>query len=574
MATLPEQFFVTAKKFPDKTALKYKQSGAYLELTFNELAKQIKTVAQALLKLGLSPTERVAVLAPNCPEWVMLDLGIMLAGGITVPIHTTFSPKLIAGVIKNSNAQILVVSTQEQLNKIGLIISEIPQVRKIIYLNADYLNNLPAKLATAWADFLCLTSTETVWPKIEAKDICSIIYTSGTTGEPKGVALTHKNFLSDAQACAQVVPVTKEDTLLSLLPLSHVFERTAGYYTPLLFAGATIAYAESFKEFSKNLREVNPTILVSVPRVFEKMQDSIWQKMRQRGKFTLKLFYWALKQPSGSVTQWLAELLILKKIRKALGTNFRFAIAGGSALSLRQAKFFNKIGLAVYQGYGLTEASPVVATNYPAQQERGTVGKALPGVEIKIANDKEILVRGPNVMKGYWEDDEATREALDEQGYLHTGDLGHLSNQGYLTIIGRKKEMIVTAGGKNFWPEILEEKLNETKYISQTMVIGNNRKHLAALIVPDWINLKRYLQENKIEVPQDEILNQPSVLQLYRQNINTATQYLAEYEKIIKFVLVVNEFTQEREELTPTLKLRRSVIATHYKKEIEQMYFE
>lgn len=577
--TLPAVFLETAKKFKHKKAVSYKKDGLYYSLSYGKLADKIRIFAANMAHLGLKKGDRLAILSRNCPEWVVFDLGTMLFGGITVPIHPTLSPKIIAYVLNHSEAKIMIVNSLELLNKVLLVSDDLKHLKKIIYMGRGKIRleerfklNIEFWSEIMKADFSKKAIAEEVLPEVDSTDICSIIYTSGTTGLPKGVCLTHDNFLSDVEAVLKAVPVDDTDVFLSFLPLSHVLERTAGYYIPLS-VGASVIYAESVKRLPKNLKEIKPTILISVPRVLEKFHDGIYDKMKSGAKWKKALFYYALKQPKDAWTAKILDRLVFQKVRKALGGHLRLIVSGGASLNPTIGKFFNKIGLTVLEGYGLTETSPVVAANRIGRIKFGTVGLPMDGIEIEIAEDREILVKGPIVMSGYYEDSAATAEAIDDDGWFHTGDLGFLDHEGYLTIIGRKKEMMVTSGGKNIWPEPIEQKINIDKYITQSMVVAHNRKFVSALIIPDWPELKKYLAEQGMAWgDQEEILANPKVVALFESRVKQINAELPDYEQIKAFHLLVNEFSEAKDEMTPTLKLRRQTIESHYKKEIESMY--
>ncbi len=578
--TIPEVFFETAKKFSSKTALLAKENNVYFSYHFDELEKKIKIFSKALLELGAKKGDNIAILSENRPEWVIADLGIMLIGAVTVPIHTTLNAKAICNVINHSEAKIIIVSGMDLLVKVMLFQNELPFLEKIIYiekLNND-LKKTSKKEIIDWegiVDSLDLKEAENIkinFNNFSADDACSIIYTSGTTGIPKGVMLTHKNFLENAEAVKKVVPVKTDDIFLSFLPLSHVLERLAGYYIPLL-SGATIAYAENVKKIAENLKEVKPTILISVPRIFEKFYDTIWDKVKNSSRIEQKLFLWALKQKKDSLSYQIGDFLVFKKIRKKMGGRLRLAVSGGASLNHKIAKFFLKMKILILEGYGLTETAPVISVNEEKNFKFGTVGRPLPGVKVKISPEKEILVKGPNVMKGYYKNEEETLAAFDKEGWFHTGDLGFIDNEGFLTVIGRKKEMIVLSGGKNVWPEVVEKEINHDPFVSQSMVIGHNRKFVSALIVPDWQEVKKFFQKNNLILKNpEELVKSPELIKLFKERIEIINKNLSSYEDIKKFKLIVNEFSQEREELTPTLKLRRHIIENHYEKEIKEIY--
>jgi long-chain acyl-CoA synthetase len=341
-----------------------------------------------------------------------------------------------------------------------------------------------------------------------------------------------------------------------------------------LLSGATIVYSEGIKKLVDNLKEVRPTIMISVPRIFEKFHDVIWDKINSSSPLKKKISIWALKQKKNTFGYKIADILVFKKIRYALGGNFRFIVSGGASLNKNVAKFFAKIGVLVLEGYGLTETSPVIAVNLVNEYKFGTVGKIVPDVQVKISNEKEVLVKGPNVFNSYFENKEETQKVIDQEGWFHTGDLGFIDKEGFLTIIGRRKEMIVTSGGKNVWPEHLEGILNNDKFVSQSMIVGHNKKFVSALIVPDWQELEIFLKEKNIPLQdRKNLVENPTILSLFEERMtNNINSNLSEYEKIKKFSLLFEEFSQAQDELTPTLKLRRHIIERHYQEKIESMY--
>ncbi|MBN1779304.1 MAG: long-chain fatty acid--CoA ligase [Candidatus Buchananbacteria bacterium] len=576
MRTIPRQFFETAKNFPKRPALKFKFQGAYITITFEDLKKRVEKLTLSLKNLGLQKGDRLAILSENRTEWVRTDLATLILGAIVVPVHTTLSPKIIKHILLDSGSKIILVSNQEQFNKLILVIDDLPELETIIYINLDHPENYVGNKKLISLDEvmnLPVDENQPIEILCHRDDVASIIYTSGTTAMPKGVMLTHYNLLFDAEAAITAVPVTEKDVLLSFMPLSHVLERTAGYYAPLILRGACIAYAESIKTLTENLKEVRPTILVSVPRVFEKMHTKIWENIKQGSKLKYKLFIWALHQPHGTLAYTIADKLVFSKIKKILGGHFRFTISGGASLNHKLARFFARIGIKIIEGYGLTETSPVVAVNRPDNIKFGTVGQHLVGVALKLNPDKEILVRGPNVMLGYYKNEALTKETIDNDGWLHTGDLGFIDPEGFLTIIGRRKEMISLSNGKIAWPEQLENILEDDRLIAQAIIFGNNKSYLTALIVPDWQEVSRQL--DKIAMPTkepDQLVNDQKIIDFFTDRINKINDQFAEWEKIRKFVLLPKEFSQTKDELTPTLKLRRKTIEQNYQKEITKLY--
>lgn len=574
--TIPEIFFETSDKHPSKPALLYKKEGVYFPITYRELAKKVKIFASALQKLGLEKGDRAAILSENRPEWVISDLAIMSTGCIVVPLHATLSPKAICNVLNHSKAKVLIVSNSNFLNKVLLGQKHLKHLKKIIVLEklTSVQKESLTKKVFGWnALFSMHQASDFQEVFFDPDDPCSIIYTSGTTGKPKGAMLTHRNFLSNVEAVNEFVPVKTNDVFLSFLPLSHVLERMAGYYLPLCF-GATIAYSEGAKQLMQNLREVRPTILISVPRIFEKFHDAIWDKINNSSSFNKEIFKWALRQKKNSFLGKLADYLALAKIRQKMGGRLRFTVSGGASLNENIARFFYKIGILILEGYGLTETSPVISVNREKYFKFGSVGKIIPGVKVKITEDKEILVKGPNVFGGYFDNKKEQKECFTKDGWFCTGDMGFLDNQGFLTIIGRAKEMLVTSGGKNVWPEKLENLLNNDKFVSQSMVLGNSQKFISALITPDWQEVEIYFKKNNLPLQQHEALaKNETLLQIFRQRIEEKINpSLDDFEKIRDFRILPQEFSQERDELTPTLKLRRHIIVKHYEKTIGSIY--
>jgi long-chain acyl-CoA synthetase len=573
---IPDVFFETARKYPNKTAFLYKKEGVYFPVTYKEAANQVKIFASALQKFGINKGDKIAILSENRPEWAISDLAIMLVGAIVVPLHATFSPKAICNILNHSQVKIVIVSNSIFLNKVLLGQKYLKRLEKIIFLEKLTVAQRESltKKVFGWKALFALHQSD-AYEKIflDPDEVCSIIYTSGTTGKPKGVLLTHRNFLSNVEAVNDVIAVKENDVFLSFLPLSHVLERMAGYYMPISF-GATIAYAEGSKQLPFNLKEVKPTILISVPRIFEKFHDAIWDKVNASRPLNQKIFKWALRQKKNNFRHKLAEFLVFKKIKSQMGGRLRLTISGGASLHENLGRFFLKIGILILEGYGLTETSPVISANHENSFKFGTVGKVIPGVKVKITDKKEILVKGPSVFQGYLKNKEETKAVFDKEGWFHTGDTGFIDKEGFLTIIGREKEMIVTSGGKNVWPEQVENLLNNDRFISQSIIIGNKRKFISALIIPDWKEVEAHMKENNLPLQDHErLVKSPILLAVFQERIDTKINpNLSEYEKIKKFRLLPQEFSQEQDELTPTLKLRRHIIECHNKKKIESIY--
>ncbi|OGY45779.1 MAG: hypothetical protein A3A24_01950 [Candidatus Buchananbacteria bacterium RIFCSPLOWO2_01_FULL_46_12] len=576
MQTIPQKFNETAAKFASRPALKFKYQGAYISLSFAELQQRVTVLAKGLKALGVKTKDRLAILSENRSEWIRMDLATLFLGAISIPVHTTLSSKIIKHILADSGSKVLLVSNQQNFDKVAAVLADLPELQTIIYINLDQPEQqLAEKIIISLDDVMALgeKSDEQIIDQSQPDGIASIVYTSGTTAMPKGVMLTHNNFIFNAEAAVTVVPVTEHDTLLSFLPLTHVLERTAGYYASLVCRGACLAFAESIKTLGVNLQEVKPTILVSVPRVFEKIHKDIWDKLKAAGGLKYKIFLWSLKQIPGRWQYRLADFLVFKKIRAKLGGHFRFTIAGGATLNPKLARFFSRVGIKILEGYGLTETAPVVSVNRLNNVRFGTVGSQLPGVEIKIAPDKEILISGPNVMKGYYNNPALTAEVIDAEGWFHSGDLGFMDSEGFLTIVGRKKEMISMSNGKIVWPEQLELELNNDRFISQSIVYGDNRSYLTVLIVPNWQEVSRELEALGIKSREpDQLAQEPKLIELFGQRLEKINEQFADWEKIREFRILAREFSQEKDELTPTLKLRRKTIEQNYQKHFAQMY--
>ncbi|MBU1036607.1 long-chain fatty acid--CoA ligase [Patescibacteria group bacterium] len=564
------RFEKIAGQYPHNMALGYKISGRYHTLSYKKLLDKVNRCVTGLKKLGVGEGDKVAILSKNRPEWVQLDLALNKIGAISVPIHITLSPKYLKYIIENSKVQYLAIG--DYLSKYYEIKSEINLKKVITFPKIEWLED--------FIYFADLLKEEPDKSESVLTDVCSIIYTSGTTGDPKGVMLTNQNFIQNIEASSKFVPITAKDTFLSFLPLSHVLERTGGYYGALFF-GAAIYYAGSYQTIAEDIKRVKPTIIITVPRLFEKFYDKVMDRVRaEKSKFKQKIIYGSFKvsrvylnarkeksafKPFLQLSHFLADKFILSKIRNYLGGHLKFAICGGATLNPSTAKFFESLGIKILEGYGLTETSPIVSVNPVNDYHFNTVGKIIPQVEVKIADDKEILVKGPNIMKGYYDNKKATKQSFTKDGWFKTEDLGYVDEDGYLTIIGRKKEMIVLSTGKNVNPVDLENALQQSKFINQAMVFGDKQKHLSALIVPDFGELEIYAQKNNIDLELSELICYQPILDLIKSEIENQLKEFPDNERISKFVLLDKEFSEEREELTPTLKLRRERILENYK---------
>lgn len=592
--TIHLMFFARAAKYSTKCVLKVKREGRYCDISWREFESKVKEFGYGLISLGLESAAKVGLLSENRPEWAYADLAILSIGYVDVPIYTTDVPPQIQYILSNSESKMVIVSNEEQLQKILAIKSNLPQLKKIIVFDP------PKEIEDS--DVISFESVVQLGKENAAKvreefeirshavkknDLASIIYTSGTTGPPKGVCLTHDNFLSNCRSSADLLPLRENDLNLSFLPLSHVFERMAGYYFPL-FLGGSIAYAENMDSVPQNLREVRPTVVCAVPRFYEKMYANIINAIAQSPPAKQKIFNWALKvakahtdaklnkiwpSPFICAQYLIAKKFVFLKLRQAVGGRLKFFISGGAPLSKELAEFFYALGILILEGYGLTESSPVISCNTVNAFEFGSVGKPIKDVEVKIAPDGEILARGPNVMKGYYKNEQATKETIDNDGWLHTGDIGFIDDEGYLHITDRKKDIIITAGGKNIAPQNIESLIKSDSYIQEVVLYGDKRPYITALVVPNFDALKGLaLRQGIPYITVDELVRHPRVYEFIANRIEERQKDLPRYEKIKKFALLDRNLTIESGEITPTLKVKRKKVCEKYKEVFDKMY--
>lgn len=585
--TLISMFEAAVQHYGNKAALAHKpKGGTYLDISYTELDASVAAFSKGLNALGVEKNDRVAILSENRPEWAITDFGSLKVGAVTVPMFSTLTAAQVGYILKDSGAKIICVSTEKQLEKVRAIRDEVPTLEQIVIFDTIE-DETPEGVIQFQA--VCELAGEETDSAASEDDIATIIYTSGTTGNPKGVMLTHANFISNVEACKSLIDVSETDVLLSFLPLSHVFERLGGHYVPL-FSGAKIAYAESTFTVAQNMKEVAPTVMLSVPRLYETMHERILRAVQEGSSVKQKIFHWGVsvgsavssaiqqgRKPSAilQLQQSIADKLVFAKLKEATGGRLRFFVSGGAALPQSIAEFFHAAGILILEGYGLTETSPVISMNHPGKWKFGTVGAQVPGIEVQIAEDGEILTRGPHVMKGYFNNDAATAEVIDAEGWFHTGDIGLIDADGFVKITDRKKNIIVLSNGKNVAPQPIESVLVQSPFISQIMVIGSERKNLAALIVPNFDALKAWASENSIETDDlSAMLEAREVQQHIQSEIRSRLTDFADFEQVRRFTLFEKEFSQEDDEMTPTLKLKRNVIIARYGDAIEAMYPE
>ncbi|MBX7151636.1 long-chain fatty acid--CoA ligase [bacterium] len=585
--SIAHMFHENIAKFANKTLYMTKRDGQYRGQTYSEVGAIICNMAMGLASLGVKKNDKVAIIAGTRQEWAMSDFSILSLGAVTVPIYPTLPVPQVEYILKNSDSKIAFVADAEQLEKVIQVKSKCPQLTHVVLfskdpkkndwvLHFDELQALGKKFTEGKTDYLKQASNA-----VQANDVATIIYTSGTTGTPKGVMLTHKNLLSNSMVCSTVFPVMHDDVFLSFLPLSHIFERNPGHYLPF-FNGSSVAYAESIETVAANMGEVRPTLMTAVPRLYEKMYDRVRDNLASAPPIRRKIFAWAQRvgkkaRETGSkgFSYKIADKLVYSKLRGRLGGRIKIMVSGGAPLSKEIAEFFADMGVTILEGYGLTETSPVITVNRPALIKFGSVGCAIEGVEVKIAEDGEILTRGPHVMLGYYKNEAATKEVLDADGWFHTGDIGFLDSDDYLTITDRKKNIIVTSGGKNVAPQPIENILVTIPYIEQVMVIGDKRNFISALIVPNFERLRNYAKSNQLKFnSEEELLKHPEIYKMLDQVIQEAQDRagFARYEKVKKFALLPRAFTIESGELTPSLKVKRNVVIDNFENIIHELY--
>ncbi len=590
--TIPDLFLAAVREFPRPDCFSYRDdSGQYVDVSSEEALRRVKALRMGLKSLGVQPGDKVALLSENRIEWALADLGSLCSGAVTVPIYPTLLTDTIEYILGESEPVAIFVSTEEQAAKIHQIRDRLPSLRDVISFERTSLPDIMTfdKLKQIGQNLL---EANPPAPRDECIDVdkdspCSIIYTSGTTGNPKGVVLSHWNFVSNVLTIRDQVPISSADRCLSFLPLSHVLERMGGLFT-MLSVGASIAYAEKMETVPQDIIDAQPTFMISVPRLYEKIYAKAIATASGAGFPKKNIFFWARDiaisqakmkaggQKPGALFKFqyaVADKLVFGKLRAKLGGKIQMMISGGAPLNMKINQFFNGAGLNILEGYGLTETSPILTANTFDNFRYGSVGKAIPETEIKIAEDGEILARGPQVMIGYYKNEAATREVLDEEGWLSTGDIGHLDEDGFLFITDRKKDLIVTAGGKNIAPQPIENSYVTNKYVIQAVVIGDRRQFLSILIVPNFETLQDFAASKGISaVGQNDLVRHPQINTLFEGILNKMNKDLPGFSQIRKFTLLEREFTLDDGELTPTMKIKRFAINAKYKDIIDTMY--
>ncbi|GAB6282566.1 MAG: AMP-dependent synthetase/ligase [Ignavibacterium sp.] len=593
--TIPEMYQILTEEYIKNIKhpiIQYKPNNEWKEITYQQFKEEVETFAYGLATLGIKRGDKVAIMSENRPEWVYADLAIINIGAVDVPLYPSLTINNVEFILNNSDSIGIIVSNKLQLNKILKIKNNLKQIKFIIVMNEKdvventiifsfkYVQELGRKFRIEDTDFL-----KNQISLSNENDLITIIYTSGTTGEQKGVMLSNKNIVSNIIDASISFNFGVPDIFLSFLPLCHIFERMSGYYTALA-NGAEIYYAQSIESVISDLQEVNPTLMTTVPRLFERMYSKIKKNIESQSTQKQNIFNWAIDigykyaeaKKIGSVPvslnlkHQIADKLVFRKIKSLVGKRMRFFVSGGAALSRDVGEFFEAIGILILEGYGLTESSPVIAVNREDEYKFGTVGKLLPSVEVKIADDGEILARGPNIMLGYYKNKKETDETL-KNGWLHTGDIGVFDTKGFLMITDRKKHLFKTSGGKYIAPSAIENLFLTSQYIDQFVLIGDRRMFLSALIVPDFESLKEYADSHNIYyTDEDDLVKKNDIYNLFEKEIVKFQKNLANYEKVRKFALLPKPFSLENGEITPTLKIKRQIVEERYKSLIDEMY--
>ncbi|MEN6320961.1 MAG: long-chain fatty acid--CoA ligase [Syntrophaceae bacterium] len=583
-------------QYADSPALMYKSGGRYQTISYGEFKDICFRVASGLITRGMQPGDRIAIFSQNRPEWAAADTGALLAGAICSAIYASSLPEEAAFIIQNLDATFLFVEDQVQLEKILAIREKIPSVKEVFVFTEPFSGSDPAWIFP-FSTLLAEDATPEVIEKIHGlaktingEDTMCVIYTSGTTGNPKGVVLTHNNYVKTIEMLITYVQDTsKLKRNISFLPLAHAFERFAGYYMPL-YMGICIGYAESLETLIQNFREVKPNLFVAVPRVFEKIHARITQGVRSASLLKKSIFYWALGigkkagnyKMRGQPLPWnlriryrLADALLFKKVKGAFGGQLEYGVSGGAPLSKEVAEFFDAMGILILEGWGATEATTPSTLNSPYDYRFGTVGRPLPSVEVRVAPDGELEVKGPNVFKEYWRNPEETRATFTDDGFYRTGDIGTINDEGRVIITDRKKQLIITSGGKNIAPAPIENLLVSGRHIEMAYVHGDRRNYLTALLVLDQNAVKATAEYNGIKDSSwQSLIHHPLIVEKIHKEVDTANEQLPRFMQIKYFRILEEPFSIEHGEMTPTMKLKKRVIEERYKNLLDSMYRE
>jgi len=589
--TLPRLFFEAVERHAGRpAAFRSKVGGVWTSITHREAEARVRAISLGLRELGIRAEERVAIVSESRPEWMLADFACLCAQCTDVPVYPTLPAGQIEYILRDSGAVAAFCSTADQVGKLIAVQASLPTLRHLIVFDPKAKRGQVMSLAELEQRGRAAEGKYPTFRRdalaVQPQDLATLIYTSGTTGEPKGVMLSHANICSNIDAALQVFPISSRDECLAMLPLAHIFERMVDY--AFLNAGVILNYAESFEAVPANLGEVRPTIVVTVPRLFEKVYARVLENALSGSGLKRRIFFWAkqtgeecvsyvlsgLPVPAAlRVKRALADRLVFSKLRARTGGRIKWFMSGSAPLSAEVAKFFFAAGLPVYEGYGLTETSPVLTITPADRPKLGSVGKAIPGVQLKIAADGEILAKGPNVMRGYYNKPEATQEAIDSDGWFHTGDIGELDGEGYLKITDRKKDLIKTAGGKYVAPQPIENRVKLNKFVANAVVLGDRRKFPIILVVPNYDQLEPWARERKLAYrSRVELIALPDVQAKVEREVMGMLRDLAKFEMPKQVALIERDFTIDSGELTPTLKVKRRAVEQNYKALIDRVY--
>jgi len=586
--TIPQYFYESAGKWPEHTAMRYKRDGSWHDIKWKDLEQRALQVAAGLMDMGVGERGVVSILCTNRPEWFYADFGSLSANILNVPIYPTNTPEQVAYILEDSGAEMIFVENQMQLDKVLQFREKLPKLRKAIMIEPysggdDFVIDLDA-LMKAGEKAMDRAAIDGRTKNIDPEDVATLIYTSGTTGNPKGVMLAHRNLVSNIMGIADFMTIEAGEIDLQFLPVCHSFGRMEVF--GLLMYQGTVNFAESIEAIPQNFKEIRPTLFVTVPRLLEKVYQKIQSGLEEGSGLKRKLFGWAIgvgteavkaKMEKRSISGWLAlqhkiaDKLVYSKLKEAMGGNIRVLVYGAAPLAKEIQWFFASMGILALEAYGLTETSPGLTGNRADDFQLGTVGKPWRDTEVKIAEDGEVLAKGPQIMLGYWNRPEDTAEAF-EGGWFHTGDVGVIDEQGFLHITDRKKDLIITSGGKNIAPQNIENSLMLDEAIEQACVIGDQRKYLSALIVPNFEWLEPFVEDKGIQGPREDWVKHPEVKAELERRIEEKNKGLAKYETIKRFTVLPEEFTIENDMLTPTMKVKRKNVNSIYKDAIEGMY--
>lgn len=592
LQSVPHMLMETVATFPDRNAFRFRRGGRIVSVSYREFGDLVEDLAHGLAAMGLKSRERVAILSENRVEWPIVDFAVMSIGGIVVPVYQTLSPDQMAYILMDSGVRIIFVENRFHYEKVMQIQAQLPKLKTILTFEPIRNTDRPT---TVFKRLLRLGDKhraarpgwfERTLSKIKREDVCSIVYTSGTTGDPKGVRLRHSGFLESIVNTEAALPLKPEDTFLSFLPLSHLYERVAGHWIPM-YRGCCIDYARAITTVVEDMQVFHPTVLVSVPQLFDKITAGVRQKIADSGLFRRTTFKLAEKLGNRiadgnregekhvilKFLRPLARRLVFKKLHRYLGGALRYPISGGAPLSRETARFFEAMELPIIEGYGLTETHLVVTLNSPEHHSAGSCGLPIAGVSIRIADDGEILVRGKTIMESYHNAPELTASTIDADGWFHTGDIGLLDQNNCLTITDRKKNIIVISSGEKIAPAPIEARLKDSPYIDEACLIGDNRQYITALIVPDMEAILHWSKKEGLPYEDlEELIPSGELKRLLKLEINLRQKQLAWYERVKKFVILDHPLEIRKGELTPTMKVRRAVLEGKYWEEIDSMY--